>query len=256
MTNQKLTIASVLSVVLALLFSWATAVPIVRAAPLAASTPTRAATRAIKPTRTPRPTATRRPTATPKAPKAAATTTPIPATAPPTRAAGSGKLNPEASFELSQKDPCGLVSAAELEVLLGKKLTAKPAPYTGLANGMACDYAVGQDAIFLAVERDDKKTLLARRLANIEKGGCGSSYNPTEAEMKPFMEKTLTEKWKLMVAASNKCGAKYVPVPELGPDAYADNGILRFVMGNTMLSAEVPGSTEKAIALAKLAFVR
>ena len=246
MTAHKLMISSVLSVAMALLLAWGIASPSALAAPLAVST----ATRAIKPTRTPRPTATRRPTATPNAPK----TTPTPA---PTRTVGgSGKINPEASFELLQKDPCGLVSAAALETLLGKKLTAKPAPFTGLANGLACDYAAGQDAIFLAVERDDKKTLLARRLANIEKGGCGSSYNPTEAEMKPFTEKTLIEKWKLMVAASNKCGSKYVPVPELGADAYADNGILRVVIGNYMLSAEVPGSTEKAIALAKLAFMR
>jgi hypothetical protein len=252
MTAQKLTIVFVLFVVFALGLAWGAATPSVWAAPMAASTSTPAATRAIKPTRTPRPTATRRPTTTHKAPK----TTPTPATALPTRVAGSGKLNPEASFELTQKSPCGLVSTAELEALLGKKLTAKPAPYTGLANGMACEYAVGQDVVFLSVERDDKKTLLARRLANIEKGGCGSSYNPTEAEMKPFTEKTLTEKWKLMVAASNKCGTKYVPVLELGPDAYADNGVLRVVMGSYMMSAEVPGSTEKAIALAKLAFTR
>ncbi len=106
------------------------------------------------------------------------------------------------------------------------------------------------------MERDDTGRLLTQALASHVISGCTRDKVPSEADRAPFTAKTLADKWKTLVAEENKCGRKYAPVAGFGPDAYADDGILRIVIGKHMLSAEVPGSTEKAIALAKLAFVR
>ena len=206
-------------------------------------------TRIIKPTRTPRPTQTPRVKSTPK----------VATPAPVATKSGNAKLNPQASFDLTQKTPCGLATQADIETLLGAKLAGAPQPYTRLANGMACEYTTRNNiVVFLSAERDNKKTLLVRRLANLKVGGCGSTHNPSEEEMKPFTEKPLAEKWKLLIAAENACGASYKPVTEFGADvlAYANNGALRIVVGDYMLSAEVPGNTTQAIVLAKQVFIR
>ncbi len=235
---MKMTFVTAGFVVAALVFAASTqfALPAL-AAPQAAATAT------PKPTRTPRPT---------KTPKVKATVTVT--VAPVATRDPNAKLNPEASFALAQKDPCGLVTVADLEKIIGTKL-GKGAPFD-VATGRGCEYNSPAGLVAVSVERDDKGQLLTMALASHVISGCTRDKVPSEADRAPFTAKTLADKWKTLVAEENKCGRKYAPVAGFGPDAYADDGILRIVIGKHMLSAEVPGSTAKAIALVKLAFVR
>lgn len=244
--------ANALSLVV-VLFTLLVAAQVASAAPLAANTATPAPTRTprptrtARPTRTPRPTATRRSTATPIGAKI----TPTPAA---TRATASGALNPDASYAMAQNDPCALVTLADLEKLLGEKVTVG-APFD-VANGRGCEYNTRAGLVSIAAVRDDNGRTLTQALASHVISGCTRDKVPTEADRAPFLKKPLAEKWRLLAAEENKCGSKFAPVTEFGPDAYADRGRLFIVLGKHELSAEVPGSTEKAIALAKLAFVR
>jgi hypothetical protein len=199
-------------------------------------------------TATPRPTATRRPTATPIGTKTAPKPTAV-------RTAGAVVvLNAEASFTQAQKDPCALVALADLAKLLGEKVAAG-APFD-VANGRGCEYKTKAGLVSVSVARDDKGRALTRALASHVISGCTRGKVPTEADLAPFLKKSLAEKWRTLTAEDNKCSGKYAPVTEFGPDAFADRGRLGVVVGKHMLSAEVPGSTEIAVALAKQAFVR
>ena len=250
MRNLGLAIAVALTAVLSTL---SVVAPFASASLLNAATATPAPTRTVKPTRTVRPTRTPRPTATRRS-----TATPVGAQVTPTlaasRTAGSGALNPEASFEAAQHDPCKLVALADLEKLLGEKIAAG-APFD-VANGRGCEYNTKAGLVSLAVVRDDNGRTLTQALASHVISGCTRNKAPTEADRAPFLKKPLAEKWRLLAAEENKCGSKFTPVVEFGPDAYADGGRLFVVLGKHELSAEVPGNTEKAMALAKLAFVR
>ncbi len=234
---NKQTLVSIGLVVVALIF--VVSAPFALPALPAAAAPHAASTATAKPTRTPRPT---------KTPKVKATV------APKTTRDPNAKLNPEASFAASQKDPCALVTQADLEKIIGTK-AGKGAPFD-VANGRGCEYNTSAGLVAIAVERDDKGRLLTQTLASHVISGCTRDKVPSEADRAPFLTKPLAEKWRMQIVEDNKCGSKYAPVAEFGPDAYANNGILRIVIGKHMLSAEVPGSTEKAIALTRLAFVR
>ncbi len=91
-----------------------------------------------------------------------------------TRAAGSGPFNPEASFELAQKNP---YSEAHPDV----------------ANGRDCHYTIRVGLVSLGVS------------------GCPRSKVPAEADHAPFRTKPLAEKWRMLASEENNCGSEFGP---------------------------------------------
>jgi hypothetical protein len=215
------------------------------AQPASARSPAQSATRTPAPTA--RATATR-PARTPTPAKPAAKTT----SAAPAGAA----LAPAKAYEAAKKDPCALVKVDAVAKLIG----ARGLSAVGETRGAEylCVYSNGQNYYnVVSISRDDDGSVFASALARYDVNkGCGRDKRPADADLAPYRKMALADKLKRVVEQSNKCGAKYKPVAEFGPNAFIDDDNLLIVIDTYLLNTYVQESTaaDAALKLARLAF--
>ena len=148
-------------------------------------------------------------------------------TAPATEVAAPATEEASSAMALSQTDACKLLDAANAGKLLGE--TVNPPTPSNAPGYSACTFFTNTGkGIYITITMGDqaKKNFL-NEIAQYQKGcsvgysGGTSTATPFPPEVEALMSKSVLELFQLDMQMQGKCGGKFEPLPEFGPNAYA-----------------------------------